>query len=337
MTLLERGAVGRESSWAGGGILSPLYPWRYAEPVTALATWSQARYASFAEQLLAETGIDPEWTQSGLLVLDAEAEAGPWAQRHDVRLEWLDSEATERCEPRLGEHGPRAAWLPAVAQIRNPRLAQALQAALDQTGVTIREHTSVERLIIDRGRVAGVKTRAGRFDAEAVIVAGGAWSSELLGEWGGEVEVEPVRGQMLLFRAEPGLVSRLVLDQGRYVIPRRDGRVLVGSTLERVGFDKATTFEALDELRAAAYRLIPALREFPIERHWAGLRPGSPEGVPYIAAHPEVSGLYVNTGQYRNGVVLGLASGRLMGDIVLGRAPILDPMPYAPGVTHGKT
>ena len=133
---------------------------------------------------------------------------------------------------------------------------------------------------------------------------------------------------MLLFRGPVGLVRRIVLSRDRYVIPRRDGRVLVGSTLEHVEFDKSTTPAARAELHREALRLIPALADCAVEHHWAGLRPGSPIGVPFVGEHPRIQGLYVNAGHYRNGVVLGPASARLLADQMLGRTPALDPAPY---------
>ncbi len=175
----------------------------------------------------------------------------------------------------------------------------------------------------------GVLTDNGAVAGQSVVLAGGAWTGALLGEHAGLVRVVPVLGQMILFRASPGTVRPTVLHKGRYLVPRRDGRVLAGSTLEYVGFDKRTTEAALSELRRAAVKLIPALADAPVERHWAGLRPGSPNGVPFIGAHSEIRGLYVNAGQFRNGVVLGPGSARLMADIVLERSPILDPADYA--------
>ena len=134
---------------------------------------------------------------------------------------------------------------------------------------------------------------------------------------------------MMLFKAVQGLVDRVVLKNGRYVIPRSDGRVLVGSTMERIGFEKRTTEDAAKSLNATAIDIIPALQEYPVEHHWSGLRPGSPEGIPFIGAVPELENLYVNAGQFRNGLVLAPASTRLLADIMLQREPIIDQTPYA--------
>ncbi|MCX8018513.1 MAG: FAD-dependent oxidoreductase, partial [Rhodocyclaceae bacterium] len=153
--------------------------------------------------------------------------------------------------------------------------------------------------------------------------------AKLLEQLGNPPDIRPVRGQMLLFHAKLDQIRRIVLYRGRYVIPRRDGRVLFGSTLEQAGFDKQTTAEAKESLYQDAVALFPVLRRAPIEDHWSGLRPGSPSGIPYIGAYPGIDGLYFNAGHFRNGLTLGPASARLMADLVLGRPPLLDPAPYA--------
>lgn len=330
VTLLERGKLGRESSWAGGGILSPLYPWRYPDVVSVLAHWSQGRFEDLTQALLDETGIDPQWQPSGLLILDSDEaqQAEDWAKHTGSSLKLIEQQEIAAIEPELGDVPQQGIWLPEVGQIRNPRLLQAVYKSLQQRGVQIQEDTEVVDLILKNDRVTGVQIQTGQLESERVIVASGAWSAQLLKNSGVQLAVRPVRGQMLLFRGPPGKISRIVLSQDRYVIPRRDGHVLVGSTLEYVGFDKTTTAAAKEELLQAAVRIIPALGEYELERHWAGLRPGSEQGIPYICTHPEIAGLYINTGHFRNGVVLGLASVRLLADLILGREPILDPSPY---------
>ncbi|MCW9088248.1 MAG: glycine oxidase ThiO [Gammaproteobacteria bacterium] len=330
--IVERGRVGQESSWAGGGILSPLYPWRYADPITELVRWSQAHYRAFSETLLAETGIDPQWSQSGLLMpglSDTEqAEALQWAGRFGYRLETLGPEEVAELSPSVAPVNGTALWMPEVAQLRNPRLVKALHAALRSAGVTIRENSPVTAIEEHQGQVTGVRCGGAVMAADKVVICGGAWSGEIARQLGIEVAVRPVKGQMLLFRAAPGLLQQVVLWDGYYLIPRRDGRILIGSTLEETGFDKQTTDEARELLRQQAFRILPALEQVELEHHWAGLRPGSPEGVPFIGPVPGLEGLSVNAGQYRNGVVTGLASARLLKNLVLDEAPILPPDSY---------
>lgn len=329
--VVERGDIGQESSWAGGGIISPLYPWRMPTLVTALARWSQTHYPTLVDNLNQWTGIDPEYTRNGLLILDTEEypQARAWADQEHIRLELLDNVALHDREPELGDHD-KALWLPEIAQIRNPRLLKALKQALVLAKVSLLEQQKVHTLRIERDRVIGVETQAREFlPARRVVIATGAWSQELLRYINIPLMVNPVRGQMILFSTQPGLVSRMVLANDRYVIPRRDGHVLVGSTLEFVGFDKTVTPSALQDLKYAAFGLIPRLADYGVQKHWAGLRPGSPNGIPYIGKHPAIEGLYVNTGHFRNGIVLGLASARLLADIILERPPILEPSGYA--------
>ena len=331
VTLIERGQLGKESSWAGGGILSPLYSWKYPKAVNELAAWSQPRYKNLAFELKRDTGIDIEWTQSGLLILDEDQrEPGlAWAASRNVEAQPVGAEELQTLEPALPNDHTAGLWMPEVAQIRNPLLVKALRQDLVNRGVRVAEDTEVSHLLTKKGRVKGVRTEYNEVMADHVIIACGAWSATLLKELGQEVQVMPVRGQMILFRGPPGLMERIVLHEGHYVIPRRDGRILVGSTMEEVGFDKTVTDEARDDLAAVARTLIPALAKVPMESHWAGLRPGSPTGVPFISAHPAVEGLYINAGHFRNGVVMAPASAELLADIVLDRPSILYPSPYA--------
>jgi glycine oxidase len=330
VVLVEMGSTGRESSWAGGGILSPLYPWRYRGAVTALATWSQRAYPEFCQTLFEETGVDPEYTPSGLMILDPEATdlALNWAETEQISMELLSPSAVLDKEPELGFKTDAALWMPEIAQIRNPRLTKALHLSI-ASRIEIRESEEVLQLRVEGGRIEGVTTTAGSIDADNVIVCTGAWTAQLLEKLGRKPDIHPVRGQMILFFAKPGKIRHVTLCRERYVIPRKDGRVLIGSTLEEAGFEKRTTAEAKEELYRVAVEMFPLLKRTPIEDHWAGLRPGSPSGIPYIGPYPGAEGLFVNAGHFRNGLVTGPASARLIADIVLGREPILPPSAYA--------
>jgi glycine oxidase len=329
VTLVEMGDTGQQASWAGGGILSPLYPWRFAGAVTALAGWSQQVYPALCTELFETTGIDPEYSTSGLMVLDTEdhREALAWAAAADAKLETLTRAQITEKEPGLVTDVREALWLADIGQVRNPRLTKALRTAIEPR-VAIREREEVLELKVQDGRVHGVRTTRGEVRAERVVVCTGAWTAELLAKLGHKPDIRPVRGQMILFSAKPGQIRHLTLYRERYVIPRRDGRVLIGSTLEEAGFDKRTTAEAKEELYRLATGLFPLLKRSPIEDHWAGLRPGSPSGIPYIGPYPNAEGLYVNAGHFRNGLVTGPASARLLADLLLGREPILPPSPY---------
>ena len=333
VVLLERGETGREASWAGGGIVSPLYPWRYSAAVANLAHWSQDFYPPLGDRLLADTGLDPEVHVTGLywLDLDDQAEALAWAKAHGRPLSEVDIGAVHEAVPVLGRGFMRAVYMSGVANVRNPRLAKSLREALIRLpNVSVRERVEVTGFLRAGERVNGVSTEQGDFTAESVVLAAGAWSGELLAKLGLVLPVEPVKGQMILYRCAPDFLSSMVLAKGRYAIPRRDGHILVGSTLEHAGFDKTPSDEALKSLRASAEELIPALAGKEPVNHWAGLRPGSPQGIPFIGEVPGHRGLWLNTGHYRNGLVLAPASCQLLADLMQRRQPIIEPAPYSP-------
>lgn len=332
--LLERGETGSEASWAGGGILSPLYPWRYADPVSVLARASQAIYVDLITAIKQESGIDPQLCDNGLLMpaCTEQEPARQWAAKFSANLQYLDATETALCAPELApaiaEQG--ALWLPDVKQVRNPRFVKALRASLNHLGVTVTTGQSVSGLITENQTVCGVETEQGqRYSADHVVVTMGAWSASLWPSINEPVAIRPVKGQMLLYKTAPGAIKRIHLYNDRYVIPRRDGRVLVGSTLEDVGFEKSTTAAAAVDIAASATQIVPLLAECEIERHWAGLRPGSPNGIPYIGAHPTIRGLYINAGHYRYGVILGPASAQLISDIILNNKVKIDKKAYA--------
>jgi glycine oxidase len=310
-----------------------LYPWRYNRAVTALAHWSQDFYPQLAERLFAATGIDPEVHKTGLywLDLDDEKEALEWAVRVNRPLNSVDICAVQDAVPVMGCGYSRAIYMPDVANVRNPRLVKSLKAALlALPNVTVHEQCEVSGFVRDGEKVVGVRTATGDVPGDRVVLAAGAWSGELLKTLGLELPVEPVKGQMILYKCSSDFLPSMILAKGRYAIPRRDGHILIGSTLEHEGFDKTPTLSALESLKASAVELIPALADAEVVGHWAGLRPGSPEGIPYIGQLPGFDGLWLNCGHYRNGLVLAPASCQLLTDLLLGREPIIDPAPYAP-------
>lgn len=331
VVLLERGETGRESSWAGGGIVSPLVPWEYPDAVSELVSWSQQHYPVLARELLEETGIDVEWTRCGLLMVDFEIDQliESWAERRECRLQSLNGIQTESLEPEIRKGFRSSILLPDVGQIRNPRFCKAVRQSLHLRGVAIHENTPVLGLMTQGGTIRGVRTAAGEYHADRVVITAGAWSAQLLRETGLDLPVKPVRGQMVQFQAPPGLLKHIVLYQNHYLIPRLDGLILAGSTMEYTGFEKATTTEARDELTQAASSLVPALSECELVRQWAGLRPGSPEGVPFIGEHPAVHGLFVNAGHFRNGVVMAPASAQLLLELMQKHSGFTDTSPYA--------
>ncbi|MFA6121068.1 MAG: FAD-dependent oxidoreductase [Sideroxydans sp.] len=294
VTVLERGQVGQESSWAGGGILCPLCPWDYPREVTQLALRGMALFGGMAESLRQTTGIDPEYQRCGMLVKP------PFDMQ--VATQWCESHgfSAEQCGDSL--------FLPEVAQARNPRLLQALRARVEALGGRIVEHCAVNEIVSGANQVTHLSTSQGDFSADTYIVTAGAWSKQLLGEFALHADIKPIRGQMLLFKFDTPPLPHIVLQDGLYLIPRKDGHLLVGSTLEDVGFDKATTEEVRDSLLQRATNVLPSLKGMPVIKHWAGLRPASPGNIPTIGRHPKLQNLFINSGHFRYGVTMSPAS-----------------------------
>lgn len=326
VTVLERGSCGGESSWAGGGILSPLLPWDYPAAVTDLTQLSCQFYAEWAGHIAEISGLDPEFRRSGMLVLPEfdSGRAMNWSRSHQARIELVQKR--DRLPEALDDG--EALWLPDVAQVRNPRLIKALRFTLERMGVRILEHVEVTGMAAGGGRLARLNTTVGPFESDQYVVAAGAWSKKLLGEQGMQIDIKPIRGQMLLYRAQPGLLRHIVLNNGFYLIPRADGHILAGSTLEDVGFDKSINEGAGNRLHANAISLLPQLAQAELVKHWAGLRPGAPGNIPVIARHPQLENLYLNSGHFRYGVTMAPASARILANRIFQREQPFDISPY---------
>ncbi len=330
VTLLERGQLGAQSSWAGGGILSALVPWQTVAAVNRLILWGHHYYPVLADELKAETAVDVQWCQSGMVVTTSNTEAAcAWSAKAGLRAEVLSPDQLVKLLPgvTIEEKMPAAVCLPEVAQIRNPRLIKALELSLRGLGVEIQEACQVGEIVTRGQQVVAVKTAHNTLVTDHVILAAGAWSAQLLPELARK-QVQPMRGEMLLYKAQPRLLSRIVVADGGYLIPRQDGHILCGSTVEAVGFDCTTTQAALTQLSACAQSLLPSLEETSIVGHWAGLRPGSHGGVPVISRSSEYHNLYVNCGHFRNGIAMAPASAQIVTDLVEGVEPAIDSADY---------
>jgi glycine oxidase len=330
VTIVERGQIASqtsgESSWAGGGIVFPLLPWMYGDAVNQLTNYGMKVYPAIYERLKEETGVDGELLQSGMLILpqfDRE-QARAWCERYEFAAQSASAAAFGLQSP----SGDDALWLPGVSQARPPYVMQAMRKWLEQNGVTLLERTELKPLagsgsLHEWETVGGEKLQADKF-----VVTSGAWSFDLLKETASKLKIKPMRGQILLYRPRQNL-QHMVYREGFYMIPRQDGLLLAGSTLEDVGFDPRVTETARDELSAKAETIMPELKGLPILKHWAGLRPGTPENLPTIAAHPQIENLYLNTGHFRYGLTMAPASAKIVSALICGEQPFIDPTPFS--------
>lgn len=331
VTIVERNQIASqtsgESSWAGGGIVFPLLPWMYSESVNQLTGYGAKSYQKICARLERETGLPTGFINSGFLLLPPydQTSAINWCERHQQDYELLDDVDSQLAQHLLNQ---KSLWIPAVSQVRPPYLMQALRQWLVQNDVTLLEHTELSPL--DENQVLkawktldGVEIKADKF-----LVTSGAWSFQLLKSVAGTLNIKPMRGQILLYQPTKNL-EQIVYQDGFYMIPRGDGYLLAGSTLEDVGFDASVTDDVKAELAAKAEAIMPALKDMPIIKHWSGLRPGTPENLPTISAHPQIKNLYLNTGHFRYGLTMAPASARLITELMTGESPFIDASPFA--------
>jgi len=306
VTVVERNIIAAhtsgEASWAGAGLLFPLLPWFYKDAVNQLSLAGAALYPSVCERLYQATGIDPEYRQCGMRIepqFDAEL-ALNWCEQNHIAAEQQGEDL----------------WLPTVGQVRNPRLMQSLKQMIIQQGVALIEQTELAA-IQETDNITAWQTTDGRsLEADSYVVTSGAWSFELLKQTAIHLNIKPMRGQMLLYQTPVGTLDHIVYRDGFYLVPRKDGYLLAGSTLEDVGFDTGVTEAVKVDMQEKAEAILPALKTAPIVKHWSGLRPGTPENLPTIARHPTVSNLYLNTGHFRYGLTMAPASARRVVDLV---------------------
>lgn len=339
VTLLERSNCGQAASHAGAGIVDAGSVIR-TDALAQLRRASVQLYPSFCEELRHETGIDPEYWSCGAVELLADASQARAAEvlltSHTApeAVQRLSPADAARIAPGVALPEYDALWRPQVAQVRNPRLLRALRHACQRRGVDIREGEDARDVDIARGaRIEAVRTAPGtRFAAGQFVLAAGAWSGGIAERIGAALPVRPVRGQMLQFECGVAAPPVIVLQGRRYVVPRRDGAVLVGSTEEhRAGFDVSTTAAALDRLHAFAAACVPPLGATPRAAAWAGLRPASADGRPYLGRWPRLSNLLIATGHFRSGLTLAPITAQLVSDWCANRTPTLDTSAFDAG------
>jgi glycine oxidase len=334
-TVLDRGEMGQGASWAGAGMIPPHVERLRTNPTIDLRSWSAMLYPEWSDKLREETGIDNGYRRNGGVDVAADlsednelkTSAGRW-RNEKIVYERLEPGDFARVEPALNPELRVAYFLPDRAQIRNPRHVKALARSLGMRGVPLRRFSAVLGFEARDGRVSAVLTESGPIPCGQVVVAAGAWSSGILEGLGVRVATPPLKGQIVLLRSDRLLLRRIVEHGKNYLVPRDDGRILIGATEEDAGFDTRSTPEALRDLVAEAYRLCPSLKDAEVERSWAGLRPGSVDSKPYLGFAPGYSNVIVATGHKRAGLQLAPASAEVIADLVMGRPPRVDLAPF---------
>jgi glycine oxidase len=332
--VFDRATAGSGASHAAAGMLAACCE---AEPgedaLVALGRESQARWPAFAAELLAASGIDVELRTEGTLVVALTADDQARAHHHlshqkklGLPIEWISAAEARRREPHLAGKLAGAVWSPQDHQVDNRKLAAALRVAAEKAGATIHEHTPVKEISLAGGRADGVVLDDGtKVAADVVVLAAGAWSRTVAGLAPEQrPPVRPIKGQMMSLKMDPAapLITHVVWAPGIYMVPRRDGRLILGATVEEKAFDTSLTAGGVLTLLEAAWRTVPAIEELPIDEMWVGHRPGSRDDAPILGPGP-AQGLIYATGHHRNGILLAPVTADTIATLVLDGS--LDP------------
>ncbi len=326
VTVLEQGQFGQEASWAGAGILYPGCAGKGREPDSKLRALSYSRWSELSCELADLSGIDNGFRNCGGINIgfqgevELQREMEKWAL-DGVDVEWLDSDGIklhERCLEANIDFGFR---LPGLCQVRNPRHLKALYASCLRKGVKLVSGAPVVDWQVDGEKVLAARVLSSMtpIAGSAFVVTAGAWTERLLSPLEIKTSIVPVRGQIVLLNSTSCALNHVIEVGPRYLVPRNDGRILVGSTEEWVGFNKGNTAEGVESLLEFAFRLIPDLKNASIERFWSGLRPRTPSGQPIIGAATGFENLYVAAGHFRAGLQLSPATGKLIRQLILGQ------------------
>ncbi|HVK09633.1 MAG TPA: FAD-dependent oxidoreductase [Gemmataceae bacterium] len=321
--LFDRGAFGAEASWAGAGIIPPGNPAGARTAYDRLRATSSTSFSAFSAELRDRTGIDNGYRVCGgveLFECDAAETTDLWL-KEGIRFEPLDDGGRRRVEPGLGRTTADAVYLPDMAQVRNPWHIRSLVEACRHVGVDLKANVPVADFEVRGGRIVHATDIYGEnHTADNFLIAGGAWSEELLQTLGVHPGIHPVLGQIVLFAPPRPVLRRIVSVDKRYLVPRDDGRVLAGATEEpEAGFEKRNTPEGVGGLMEFARELVPALATAPVEKTWSGLRPGSPDGLPFLGPVPGLRNAFAACGHFRAGIQLSIGTAGVLTDLITGR------------------
>ena len=332
VTLLERNALAQEASWASAGIISSPGP-----GTGEFGLRSFRRYPTLIAEVEATAGMRVGWNQTGeTALIGADNDPRPlqdvmeWQRGHGLHVEWLEGAALREHEPVLSPHITAAIYEHDAGSLRVHMMAQALARAATNYGATIREYTPALGLETTGDRVTGVRTPDGIVGADMVVLAAGAWSKGIGDLAGITVPTMPVHGQMMAIADPPMPLRTVVAGGGMYLLPRADGTIAVGATVDDTGFAKRVTPTGINELITLVDHFAPALNGARLVESWSGLRPGSADGKPIIGPAPHRDGLWIATGHFRGGALLAAATGELVAAGI--RTGEVDPLlaPFTP-------
>ncbi len=339
--VVERGEFGRQSSWAGAGILPSGATLAAVDPIEQLRALSHPLHASWANKLKQYSGIDNEYRRcGGLYIARTDAERATmsanriWWEEHGIDHRILDSVEFKSHIPALSclydkNDETEIWWAPNDCRLRNPRHLQALQMTAELLGVQLLPNTEITGFDLEKSEILGLKTtHRNRIVGDRFCLCSGAWTGLLLNDLQVPTGIMPVRGQMILFQFDHPRFSCVINEGHRYLVPREDGYVLAGSCEEEVGFVNTTTDSMVQELRHWALDLYPSLGDARLVKSWSGLRPGSFDSYPYLGRVPNFVNLFVASGHFRHGLHWSTGTAELMQQLMFGEKTSIDLAPF---------
>lgn len=311
ITIAERGELGKEASFAAAGMLAPNAETEKKDDFFRFCDESNKLYPNFARGLYDETAIDIELEQSGTIYAaftDRDVQEirrrYEWQKNADLAVEFLSAEAVRKLEPFISPDVREALFFPNDWQVENRKILTALRKYAETNQIEIVENAEIKNLLIENEKVGGAETADGKFYAETVVLATGAWTSLIKAENFRLPSVKPIRGQIVSYQTAKRLFQRVIYSPRGYLVPRLSGRILVGATVEDAGFDKGVTAAGTEFLMETALEIAPSLVNLNVAEKWAGLRPFAADGLPVLGAFPEIENLFIATAHYRNGILL---------------------------------
>ena len=305
VTVFDQSSIGNGSSWASGGILFPLMPWDYLRKVYDLCKISVQYYEQLSKDLIHKTGIDPQFQESGLIIIDPLHidDIQNWCIQNNIETSINKS----MCKSKI--------ILKKIFQIRPPRLIKALRRYMESVGINIVENKKIINFDANKGEIKSCLTSDGKvFMAEAFLLSSGAWTSSLLKEY--RDNVFPIKGQMIQYPDTGLRLENILYEDGFYLIPRKDGVLIAGSTLEKVGFDSQANIKNINNLKKKAENIIPELKSIEIAKSWHGFRPGTIDNIPITEKHKDYNNLFLNFGHHRYGIAMAPQSAKIITDLI---------------------
>jgi glycine oxidase len=321
--VIEKGEINRKASSAAAGMLAAQAEVTEAGPLFDLARESRNLFPSLSEELLERTGIDIELIQNGMLTMALTEEKAQslqatiaFQQAAGEKATWLSPDEVISVEPNLTSAVHGAMHAPNDGQVSAYKLANSFASGAKLLGTSVLEYTNVTDFIIYNEKVQGVKTDRGDFYGNQIVVAGGAWSEQIIKLISMELPMYPVKGECFSVITSEKLIDKTIFSEDCYIVPKKGGRLFVGATMYPDTYDEKVSVHGISQLLNKAINLLPSLKHTEWEKAWTGIRPQTGDGLPYIGEVPTYKGLYVASGHYRNGILLSPITGEIIADMI---------------------